>query len=199
MLTSHVLILNRNYQPVHIASAKRALVMLYIGAARALDKEYQLFDFGSWSEITASLNDDTVGLSNRRIMVPRILVLQTYERVPLGRIRFSRQNVFLRDRNTCQYCHRKFERKDLNIDHVIPRSKGGKTNWRNVVASCFKCNFKKAAKSPEQVGMKLLRAPKKPRWSELAHPPRFRALYSEWLPFINPLDASYWNTELDSD
>lgn len=173
--------------------------MLYVGAARAIDRQYQLFDFSSWAEVSATLHDETVGLANRRIRVPRVMVLQTYDRVPLGRIRFSRQNVFLRDENTCQYCHRHFERKELNIDHVVPRSQGGKTHWENVVASCFKCNFKKGGNTPEQAGMKLLRKPRKPRWSEIARPPRFRAMYKEWLPFLNPVDASYWNTELEED
>lgn len=199
LVNAHVLVLNRYYQPVNVTSARRAMCMLYIGAARALDRNYQLFDFPNWSQLAAELEDETVGAVNRRIRVPRILVLQAYDRVPTGRIRFSRHNIFVRDDHTCQYCSSRLPRRDLNLDHVVPRSKGGRTNWENVVTSCMRCNFKKGGRTPEQAGMALARAPRKPRWAELVHPPRLRARYREWLPFLNPVDASYWNTELQSD
>ncbi len=199
MLDAHVLVLNRHYQPVHVTNVRRALCMLYIGAARALDAEYRLFDFQSWAALAAEVGDETVGSVGRRIKIPRIVVLQAYERIPMGRVRFSRHNIFLRDDHTCQYCGQKLPRRELNLDHVVPRSRGGKTNWHNVVASCIKCNFKKGGRTPDEAGMRLLRAPHKPRWSHLIHPPRLRARYREWLPFLNVVDASYWNSELESD
>jgi 5-methylcytosine-specific restriction endonuclease McrA len=199
MVDAHVLVLNRFYQPVNVIGVRRALCMLYIGAARALDRQYQLFDFTSWAALSAEYHDESVRTSNRRIRIPRILVLQAYDRVPVGRIRFSRQNIFLRDDGTCQYCREQLPRRELNLDHVQPRSRGGKTNWENVVTSCIECNFKKGGRTPEEAGMKLMRKPKKPRWAELVHPPRLYARYSEWLPFLDPIDASYWNTELDSE
>lgn len=199
MLEAHVLVLNRHYQPVHVTDVRRAMCLLYIGAARALDAQYRLFDFDSWSSLAAELDEETVGAVGRQIKVPRILVLQAYDRMPVGRIRFSRHNIFSRDDHTCQYCIRRLPRRDLNLDHVIPRSKGGKTNWENVVTSCIECNFRKGGRTPEQANMKLLKVPRKPRWSELVHPPRMRARYREWLPFLNLVDASYWNSELESD
>ena len=101
---SDVLVLNRFYQRVNVIQWSRALSMLYVGIARALDREYRLFDFESWSEISDTYGYDTIGLVDQRICIPRILVLQAYARIPIGRIRFSRQNIFLRDKNTCQYC-----------------------------------------------------------------------------------------------
>jgi 5-methylcytosine-specific restriction endonuclease McrA len=114
-------------------------------------------------------------------------------------VRFSRHNIFTRDDHTCQYCGGLFARAELNLDHVVPRSQGGKTNWENVVTSCVSCNSRKGGRTPVQAGIRLVRPPRKPTWAELVHPPRFRARYREWLPFLNPVDASYWNTELDSD
>lgn len=198
MIDSPVLVLNRNYQPVNVTSVRRALVMLYIGAAHVMDDEYQLFDFDSWAALSAEYGE-TVGTVRQRIKVPRIVVLQVYDRVPVGRIRFSRHNIFARDNHVCQYCGKTFPRKQLNLDHVIPRSRGGRSNWENIVTSCVPCNFKKGGRTPEEANMKLLRRPKKPRWSELVHPPRLRVRYREWLPFLNPVDASYWNVELESD
>ena len=199
MLDAHVLVLNRFYQPVNVTNVRRAICMMYIGAARALDHQYRLFDFPSWAALSAEFGDETVGAANLRLRIPRVVVLQAYERVPKGRIRFSRHNIFVRDDHTCQYCAKLLPRRQLNLDHVIPRSQGGKTNWENVVTSCIPCNFRKGARTPEQAGMRLVRLPHKPRWAELVHPPRLRARYREWLPFLNPIDASYWNTELESD
>jgi 5-methylcytosine-specific restriction endonuclease McrA len=199
MLDGHVLVLNRHYQPVHVTNVRRALVLLYVGAARALDKQYRLFDFESWASLSAELGEETVNTAKHRILIPRIVVLQAYDRMPVGRIRFSRHNIFARDDHTCQYCQKQLPRRELNLDHVVPRSKGGKTNWENVVTSCVQCNFEKGGRTPEEAGKALRRKPHKPRWSELVHPPRLRARYREWLPFLNIVDASYWNSELESD
>jgi len=199
MLEAHVLVLNKFYQPVHVTSVRRAMGMLYIGVARALDNEYRLFDFQSWAALSAEIGADCIGTIERRIRIPRILVLQTYDRVPVGRIRFSRHNIFQRDNNTCQYCNKQLPRRQLNLDHVVPRSRGGKTNWENVVCSCIKCNFKKGGRTPSEAGMLLRKKAARPSWAELVQPLRLRARYREWLPFLNPVDASYWNAELESD
>jgi 5-methylcytosine-specific restriction endonuclease McrA len=173
--------------------------MMYMGVARALDREYRLFDFVSWAALTAELGDETVGAVNRRIRIPRVVVLQAYDRIPVGRVRFSRHNIFVRDGDTCQYCAAQLPRRQLNLDHVIPRAQGGKTNWTNVVTSCVPCNLRKGGRTPSQAGMRMIRAPRRPVWADLVRPRRFRVRYREWLPFISSVDASYWNTELDSD
>ena len=146
VLQTKVLVLNRAYFPVHITSVRRAFILLYQGIARAVDEQYRTFDFDSWSELSASLHDDTVGLVNRVIRVPRVILLVAYDRAPKRHVRFSRFNVFARDKNTCQYCGRRFPRNELNLDHVIPRSRGGTSMWENVVCSCHACNRKKGGR-----------------------------------------------------
>jgi 5-methylcytosine-specific restriction endonuclease McrA len=84
--------------------------------------------------------------------------------VPRREIRFSRRNVYLRDAHTCQYCGRVFREEELNLDHVVPRDVGGKTNWENIVTACVRCNSRKANRLPEQAGMSLRRPPAKPKW-----------------------------------
>ena len=128
MSDAHVLVLNRLYQPVNVTDWRRALVLLYVGAVRVLDREYRLFDFSTWADLSAEYGEDTVGMVNRRIRIPRIVVLQTFDRLPRSNIRFSRHNIFSRDDHTCQYCGRKAVRAELNLDHVLPRSQDGKTN-----------------------------------------------------------------------
>lgn len=199
MLDSGVLVLNRSYQPIHVTSVKRAFALLYQDIAQAIDREYRLFDFQSWAALAADTHPDSVGTITRRIRVPRVIVLSACEHLPRARVRFSRHNIYLRDGNRCQYCARSFTRADLNLDHVIPRSRGGTTTWENVVCSCVSCNLRKGGRTPEEANMKLLRAPVRPRWSPFHRLGSKRPAHQDWGPFlahVSLADASYWNTEL---
>lgn len=194
LLDSSVLVLNRSFQPIHVTSLRRAFTLLYQGAARAIDDQYRLFDFESWAALSAEMQGESIGTTNRRIRVPRVVVLVAFDRLPRMRVRFSRHNIYLRDANTCQYCGKRLPRAELNLDHVVPRAQGGNTSWENVVCSCIPCNLLKANRTPEQAGMDLLTRPKRPRWN-----PSFRPSgkgYRAWIPFLTLVDASYWNTEL---
>jgi 5-methylcytosine-specific restriction endonuclease McrA len=197
VLNTKVLVLNRSFLPVHITSARRAFSLLYQGIAHAVDAEYRTFDFDSWSALAASVHDeDAVGLVNRVIRVPRVILLLAYDRVPRRQVRFSRFNIYARDRNTCQYCGRRFSRSELNLDHVIPRSQGGSSRWENVVCSCHACNRRKGGRTPDQAGMRLLRHARRPEWTPFMLETFSLRRYKEWAPFLSTVDVSYWNTEL---
>jgi 5-methylcytosine-specific restriction endonuclease McrA len=197
-LNTSVLVLNRIYQPVHVTSVKRAFSLLYQGIAKAIDDQYKLYEFSDWAELSAA-EHDSVGTINRRIRIPRVLVLSAYEHLPKGRVRFSRLNIYARDGDTCQYCGRKLARNELNLDHVIPRSQGGKTSWENVVCSCVPCNLRKGGRTPDQAHMSLLKRPLRPRWTPFFRGSARRVTYREWLPFLTLAEASYWNVELLDD
>jgi 5-methylcytosine-specific restriction endonuclease McrA len=194
MIQSAVLVLNRNYQPVHVTTVKRAFSLLYQGVAKAIDTQYKLYEFEDWAALSAT--EDCITTIDRTIRVPRVLVLQAYEYIPRGRVRFSRLNIYARDHDTCQYCARQLPRSELNLDHVLPRSQGGKTTWENVVCSCVPCNLKKGGRTPEQAGMALLKLPARPRWTPFFRGVLKRVTYKEWLPFLTVADSSYWNVEL---
>jgi len=131
------------------------------------------------------------------LKVPRVLVLQAFDRMPRNTVRFSRNNIYLRDDFTCQYCGLRLSRSKLNLDHVKPKSQGGRTNWTNIVCSCVSCNLEKGGRTPEQAGMVLARQPKRPDWSTMMPKRKGTTVpYEEWLPFIDMASASYWNTEL---
>ena len=196
LLDTGVLVLNRVYQPVHVTSVRRAFTLLYQGAARAIDEQFQLFDFESWSALAAAAQEEVIGTVDRRIRIPRVIVLLAYDRLPRARVRFSRFNIYARDDNTCQYCGRRFRRSDLNLDHVVPRSRGGSTSWENVVCSCVACNLRKGGRTPDEAGMGLLRAPVRPRWTPMFRTAARRALYRQWRPFLSLADVAYWNAEL---
>ena len=127
------------------------------------------------------------------LRLPSVISLKEY--VPTARRpAFTRFNVFLRDGFTCQYCGGRFPTQDLTFDHVVPRSRGGKTTWENVVTACSSCNLRKGNRLPSHAGMQPLMRPLQPSTFQLqengrSFPPNY--LHESWRDFL------YWDTELD--
>jgi 5-methylcytosine-specific restriction endonuclease McrA len=197
MLSSPVLVLNRYFVPITVTSVKRAFVMLYGGVAKAVGGNYETFDFESWSQISAMKEDDAIKTVSRMIRIPRVIVLLRYDRMLRKEVKFNRINIFRRDGDSCQYCRGRFPRSELTIDHIVPRSLGGKSTWENVVCCCMDCNRKKGGRSPEGAKMRLMNKPKRPLWSPLSNISVRAIRYKEWEPFLSFVDASYWNVELE--
>jgi 5-methylcytosine-specific restriction endonuclease McrA len=198
MLTAPVLVLNRYFVPVTITSVKRAFVLMYSGVAKAVGSDYETFDFESWSQISVMKGSlDVIRTVNTVILTPRVIVLIRYEGVIRKEAKFNRINIFRRDGGACQYCTKKFSRSELTIDHVVPRSQGGRSVWDNVVCCCVDCNRKKGGRTPEQSRMRLKRRPKKPLWDPFSNIYIKAVMYKEWEPFLNFVDISYWNVELE--
>jgi len=195
-MRTKVLMLNRSYLPIHVTSVRRAFTLLYLGIAKVVNEKYQTFDFKGWSDLSASVHEETVGLVDHVIRVPRVILLVRYDRVPRRQVRFSRYNIYTRDKSTCQYCAKKLPQYQLNLDHVIPRSRGGTSRWDNVVCSCVPCNRRKGGRTPQEARMKLLCQPYKPTWTPFIQEAEGDVRYREWLPFLSTVDASYWNTAL---
>jgi len=148
---------------------KRALKLLCLGHAQVVQTEgearYQTHDISSWVDYSGkSIMGEMIHSVKVALQAPKIIVLALYDRIPRKEVKFTRQNVFLRDHHTCQYCRKKFPEHKLNLDHVIPRDRGGKTTWENIVTSCVPCNTRKANRLPHEIGIKLLKEPKIPRW-----------------------------------
>ena len=162
VLDKKTLILNKGWQPVHITTVRDAIVLLFKGVAKAVCPEtYQAYDFDDWLNVQPNGNG-AVKSKNIVIAAPHVVVLLSYDKIPMIST-FSKRNVFKRDKYTCQYCGK--QERDLTIDHVTPKSKGGESVWKNVVAACEPCNKRKADKTLEIAGMKLLRKPFRPRLS----------------------------------
>lgn len=171
-LNINVLVLNRLWQPIHTCSVRRAVKLLCLGHAQVVEAEgemkYQTHDFGSWLKASAqTLADEAIRSVNFAMRIPKVIVLAMYDKLPTKEVKFTRHNVFLRDNHTCQYCCREFAENDLNLDHVIPRDKGGKTRWDNIVTSCIRCNNRKANKLPQEANMHPKNHPRAPRWRPL--------------------------------
>jgi len=195
VLTKRVLVLNRSYLPVHVTSCRRAISLLYQGIARAVDDEYRTFDFVAWRRQGIPRQGESIGLVSGTMRVPRVVLLIGYNRVPRRAVRFTRFNVYARDRHRCQYCNQRLTRTEMNLDHVFPRSRGGTSTWDNVVCSCHRCNRIKGGRTPEEAGMPLRRRPFKPGWSPLLVEEFNLKRYKEWLPYLGSVDGGTWNVE----
>ena len=195
-----VLVLNRLWQAINVCTAERALTLLYSGHAQVVcenDGNFNTFSFREWCDFSDQYDgEEVVHTISFRIRIPRMILLLFFDRLPNKEVKFTRHNVFERDKNTCQYCGHKFDRKDLNIDHVVPRHRGGLTTWTNVVCSCVDCNRRKGSRSPEEARMHLIRKPKKPRWRPFVEVQFIKTADHSWRHF---LDLAYWNVELGED
>ena len=184
-LTLPVLALNKHFHPIHITTSRRAILLLFCDAAHALDDAGELHDFSSWRRLPVRDTDDALPIVGGSLRVPRVLHLRRYERVRRPTVRLSRKNVMLRDGHQCQYCNKRLPVRELNIDHVFPRSRGGSDSWENLVTACRPCNLCKGRRTPDEASMRLLRPPTAPRWNGsmlllLGRPEPFK----EWEPFL---------------
>lgn len=138
--------LDAAYRPIAVIEAVDALVMCMIGKAKAIEE-----------------HDVTINSVSQSFKLPAVIVVNRVVRYVFSGFSPSRKNICIRDENTCQYCEKRLPLGELTLDHVLPRSRGGKNEWDNLVACCRKCNQKKGSKTPDEAGMKLLRQPTKPK------------------------------------
>jgi 5-methylcytosine-specific restriction endonuclease McrA len=191
LLDRAVLVLNRHWQPVQICSVRRSLKLLCLGHAQVVqvdgDACYQAHDLGSWIEHSLTAPDaECVHGIRVNLRAPMVIVLTLYDRIPRKEVKFTRRNVFLRDKHVCQYCARTFGENELNLDHVVPRDKGGRTTWDNIVTSCVRCNTRKANKMPHEVNMFPLRRPAAPRWRPMFGIREHGGAHDSWAMFLEP-------------
>ncbi|MHB8411143.1 MAG: HNH endonuclease [Candidatus Acidiferrales bacterium] len=138
-----VLVLNATFEPINVTAVRRALVLMLKGVAQAEETQ------------TAQVHS-----TSKSVSVPSVIRLLSYRHIPQQSRALSRKNILLRDRNTCQFCGQTLSSSDLTLDHVMPRSRGGRSSWENLVASCYECNNRKGDRTPEEAGLTLARRPR---------------------------------------
>ena len=141
-----VLVLNQNYEPLNVCTARRALVLVLRGRAEVVE-----------------IGRGVIRSAKLRIQLPSVIRLVQYIRRPRTRVRLSRREVFARDGFMCMYCGK--EAPELTLDHVVPRHRGGRHSWTNLAAACKKCNHRKAGRTPAEARMRLIRRPFEPKVS----------------------------------
>jgi 5-methylcytosine-specific restriction endonuclease McrA len=201
-LGSSVLVLNRFYMAVHVINVRRAFALLCRELAEVIhfqEGQYANYSFESWREVSEihsrykEPHDDWIRSVNFEIRVPRVIRLLKFDRVPRQSVRFNRRNLFARDGNRCQYCGKGFPTSELSLDHVIPRSRGGKASWENIVCACVGCNVRKGGRTPHEAHMHLIRPPVRPKRSPLLAIKMGNPKYESWKTF---LDNAYWTVDL---
>ncbi len=160
-----VLVLNGNYEPLHVCTVRRAMGLLW-------QRKAQLVLNGRGYIHTV----------NARFPIPSVIRLNYIVRRPRPRIRLSRREIFRRDNYTCQYCGK--QGPPLTIDHVIPKERGGPTTWTNVVTACPTCNHRKGNRTPQEAGMPLRRPPQPPPNYALYRFQHYLQAHEEWRPFL---------------
>ncbi len=188
------LVLNRNWQPVNIATVSRAITLVWNRHAQIVEpNDFQLYDWSDWSKLEPQPGELFIQAVSQRFRVPEVIALNRFDRLPSANVAFNRRNLFKRDRHACQYCGKRPEPDELTIDHVIPRSQGGQSSWTNCVLACVACNHRKADRTPEQAHMKLRKTPIQPTWNPGYW--RHATRIDSWQKFISDV---YWTTELDA-
>src|ERR1700687_622691 len=143
LMQEPVLVLNATYEPINVTAVRRAMVLMLKGVAQAEE-----------------LHNSEVHSAAHAHKVPSVIRLLAYRHIPQQSRALSRKNILLRDRNTCQFCGTVFASSELTLDHVVPRSRGGRSSWENLGACCYRCNNSKADRTPEEAGLKLARRPR---------------------------------------
>lgn len=173
-IMEHVLLLNITYEPLRIINWKKAITMLCLGKVEVIEEYSREIHSVSFT-----------------VKLPSVVRLLRMVKRPKTPVKFSRQNIYARDRYKCQYCGDRFSTEDLTYDHVIPKSRGGRTEWKNIVTCCIDCNRKKGGRKPSEASMKLVRKPKRPTWvPAIRITVGFRQIPQTWRDYL------YWNVEL---
>ena len=158
---------------------------------------FTTFTFDDWKDFSQNVPDEeSVRTVSFKVRIPRVILLLFYDHLPMREVKFTRKNIYERDGSRCQYCGRRFDTKDLNLDHVVPLARGGRTTWDNIVCSCLSCNTRKGGRLLREAGMKLIRRPRKPRWQGFILVKFSSHMHESWKHF---LDIAYWNVELGEE
>jgi 5-methylcytosine-specific restriction endonuclease McrA len=163
-MNGHVLLLNQDYSALTLCTVRRAVVLML------LDKV----------ELVDAVSDQYVRSPSRRVPWPSIVRLKDYASVPYKRVMLTRRNVLQRDGHECQYCGSK---SHLTVDHVHPKSRGGRDTWENLVAACVRCNNRKGDRTPSEADMSLKRKPFRPSYVMFIRD-RVDDMREAWKPYL---------------
>lgn len=165
-MSRHVLVLNQDYNPLTVCSVNRAFLLVFLEKAELLQYEEGIY----LRSVSQSFHK------------PTVIRIKNYVQVPYRGVVLTRYNIFKRDHHECQYCGKG---KELTLDHLIPRSKGGKTSWKNLVTACKACNTKKGDRTLEGAGLVLRRPPFKPSYIMFLRD-TFGHVRKDWMQYLNP-------------
>lgn len=168
ILDCPVLQLNKSWLPVYVATVRDAITDLANGTCSAIDPEsYVLYDWDMWISLPVLDGQSFIKSAHQKVRAPEIIVLASYNKIPIVDVKLNIRNIWLRDSGRCQYTGLKLSLREATKDHIIPESRGGGHTWENLVTCCPHVNKKKGNKTPKEAGLTLLSEPRKPKWSPL--------------------------------
>jgi 5-methylcytosine-specific restriction endonuclease McrA len=193
-----VLVLSSTFEPINQVTWDRAMTLLLGDHSGKMTKKGVKRTSTALVEVIEEYTDWDIHTSRKVFRVPAVIRFLDDAFVKHRSVRFSRENVYARDRGRCQYCGVGVKKNEFTYDHVTPRSRGGRTRWENIVVSCLPCNQLKGDRAPAQAGMRLLTKPEKPKslpgQQKLALPSK---IPEQWKKHLR--DFGYWHGELDTD
>lgn len=215
-MTAQTLVLNSHWQPINVVPSLKAVMKVFAERAMFLHPDtFVTYNFEDWvlewSDAVKEAKIDAnriVPLGGLSLVLPEVVICSSYGGVGYRatakcKPKFSRRNLYIRDRNICCYCGKRFPTDKLTMDHVTPRSKGGISSWENVVLACAVCNGRKADKTPKEAGLTLIRKPFQPTMEDLRLTPAERIKMNlrskppkTWEQFLGKM---YWSVELNQE
>lgn len=212
VLHSPTMVLNKGWHPIDSIIVRDALCDVMSNRAVFIEAtDYSQHDMASWMCLPVPEGQPAIITSRGKIRVPE-LILSEYKYVPVRKVVFCRRNLWHRDQRRCQYCGTEPKPDEITIDHIIPKSKGGKSTFDNCVLCCVKCNLKKGNRTLKDSGMRLRKqklvngiwtsvfydTPKRPTWNPL-YTLRRKSCPKSWAAFLKHFDESlYWEVTLES-
>jgi 5-methylcytosine-specific restriction endonuclease McrA len=219
MLSSKVLVLNKNWTAIGVASLQRTLSLLFSEYEDGCPKaqiitpppigNYEIWNWSDWSAIKPKEGENGIISAKAVYKIPEVILLSRYDALPEKKLNFCRRAIWNRDNYRCQYCGVKPNYDESTLDHIVPRSKGGETSWTNCVLACYRCNSQKADREPEEAfrpkdkeksklwrgpsPMKLLKQPRKPEFSIFRDRIKVLETWKHWV------DKLYWEIPLEND
>lgn len=186
-LTKPVLVLNKLWTPIRVITVKRAFKLVFSERASiVLPDDYSVYNWEEWSKIAVPATEDGIQTTRNRIKIPEVIVLLRYDKIHQKGVRLTKKNIFLRDKYICQYTGKQMKGSEADIDHVVPKSKGGKSTWDNLVVCSKEINRLKRDRTPEEAGLTLIKQPAKPSYEKLMVDPKMD-IPESWRKFIGHL------------
>jgi len=183
-----VLVLNRNWQAIATTTPAQAFGQMASDAATGLDVQGQDWmvpvKWSAWRDLPVRDDDFSIGTARGPMRVPTVIVLCRYAKVPMHMPKLCAKNIWLRDGGVCQYTGQMLAPGEGDIDHIVPQSRGGATSWENCVLSARKVNNKKAARTPKEAGLQLLKQPIMPKPVPVTATLKNVYQISDWEPFL---------------
>jgi 5-methylcytosine-specific restriction endonuclease McrA len=219
MLSSKVLVLNKNWTAIGVTSVQRTLSLLFSEYEDGHPKahivtpppigDYEVWNWSDWSKIKPKEGENGIISSKAIYKIPEVVLLSRYDNIPEKKLNFCRRAIWNRDNYRCQYCGVKPNYDESTLDHIVPRSKGGETSWTNCVLACYQCNSQKADREPQEAykpkdkerarlwrgssPMKLLKQPRRPEFSIFRERIKVLETWKHWV------DKLYWEIPLEND